>query len=478
MADGQRELDEAVKQLQRDVVELQNWNRIFAAEQQIHDLHDQVAMLHDHDLYAESRHEDSASLHEAFASDNSLIGDGDDDDDDEDGDGRGNGRDVGRADGRADGRCGFFGCTLADNHHGEHVFPPLPARRARTTVQEAAAAAARVRAFGMAPPAEHVEAGWAAALDPDDAADAAGADGLDPALDPDAAADADGADDVDQCIYSRLCTLGRHTRTGDNRFCSHNGIPVKEYGRMLRRQQRLQARAGAAEEDGSDPDGCTDTSVVSRLQAAFLGAINRADMAAADMVAVQLQPPTDIGTYDEAAAFLTSRPEKPSDLDSRLSVRNTQLRWGIDAVTSLTALNLGSGMARLTAAIDKDPSCLECNVPDSQRGAHFFQINQAWIRSHQPEYDYLAKKLGARQVGCYHADAARLVCGLVDSPQPRGRYMGPTDIIRLWNQSGGKCRVSGCKSGRDMFLYPPLHEWADDADNAPATRQRATMSHE
>ena len=100
MADGQRELDEAVKQLQRDVVELQNWNRIFAAEQQIHDLHDQVAMLHDHDLYAESRHEDSASLHEAFASDNSLIGDGDDDDDDEDGDGRGNGRDVGRADGR------------------------------------------------------------------------------------------------------------------------------------------------------------------------------------------------------------------------------------------------------------------------------------------------------------------------------------------------------------------------------------------
>ena len=135
---------------------------------------------------------------------------------------------------------------------------------------------------------------------------------------------------------------------------------------MLRRQQRLQARAGAAEEDGSDPDGCTDTSVVSRLQAAFLAAIDRADMAADDMVAVQLQPPTDIGTYDEAAAFLTSRPEKPSDLDSRRSVKNTQLRWGIDAVTSLTALNLGSGMARLTAAIDKDPSCLECNVPDSQ----------------------------------------------------------------------------------------------------------------
>ena len=51
---------------------------------------------------------------------------------------------------------------LADNHRGEHLFPPLPARRSRRTVQEAEAAAARVRAFGMAPPDEYVQAGWAA----------------------------------------------------------------------------------------------------------------------------------------------------------------------------------------------------------------------------------------------------------------------------------------------------------------------------
>ena len=103
--------------------------------------------------------------------------------------------------------------------------------------------------------------------------------------------------------------------------------------------------------------------------------------------------------------------------------------------------------------MDWDPSCLD--VPDDDRdfGAFFWPIDQAWLESadeNWPEWNWnqpLTQVLKSRMNHYFTADRRSLITGAATNPQPAGRYVNYTDLIRMWNQSGGRCIC-----GRDIFL--------------------------
>ena len=197
--------------------------------------------------------------------------------------------------------------------------------------------------------------------------------------------------------------------------------------------------------DGTDTEGCTNVPAVQALQAdfrAFCGLRND-------------EEPGGRALYKRwrKARKAAHEPDICSvSLDSRLSMEHQSRTWGLTEEEALAGAKGLPAKARLQKLVSNDPTCLFDHAADDDRpwGEYFWPIDQAWMDDCDRADAWkrsLCEILSTRISGMMSADANHMITGLRLCPQPSGRYLSKTDLIRMWNATRGIC-----KCGRHIWL--------------------------
>ena len=193
------------------------------------------------------------------------------------------------------------------------------------------------------------------------------------------------------------------------------------------------------------------------------------------------------------------------ELDGRLDREYLLQTWGM---TYWQACGQADALFKLRTLVNANLDCLNPPPQGSHPGPFFEQIDDAWIfapvKADLSAEDYSramlryqaeraaeraglssgggggstdddhGRRAGEPYAGCkeslqvllrdavnkkMQSDAVNLVLGLCSSPQPAGRYIIDHDLIRLWNQSAGRCQ----HCGRAIYL-----QWNTHNDTAAA----------
>ena len=182
------------------------------------------------------------------------------------------------------------------------------------------------------------------------------------------------------------------------------------------------------------------------------------------------------GSNKKAKVFLKLKGERPHMTDTRLSLIDTYLVWGLQPhqVKSAWGRTSLSALSRLQYLVDQSPHCLDVDWT-KQHGEWFWPIDQAWLDSADEKHGWsqsLVRLIIHRISNAYHHDHVALVAGSCVNPQPAGRYLAPPDWIGMWNRSRGLC--STC-SNHIWIGYDPMTE-DKPPDACRATVQRLDNS--
>jgi hypothetical protein len=240
---------------------------------------------------------------------------------------------------------------------------------------------------------------------------------------------------------------------------------------------------------GDDPHGKTDTVRLTELRRQFQEWLdNERQPAPQQHVDSDLRTRLDVrGGAKKAEQFYRSiggqRVVKPRSVDTRLDTHNSYICWGL-LPEHLVKRNGKQGPAfrqslshveQLRYLAFAQPSCLE--IPTNhERGDYFWHINESVLAT-ADQADIWKKPLVwmlySRVRSMMKVDVLRLICGSRALEQDAGRYVNQADIIRMWNNSVGKCPC-----GQSIYLgwqqdWDERH--ANNRDGIPAKRQAACV---